>query len=142
MSSRAAKVRAVFTAVGVVLGVALLFAVAILVLGGIFGYVGGTLFGGGGDDSSVQGPEIEIETAVEGDSVTIRHAGGDQVRADRLRFEVNGEDRGTWADHAGADVDTVQQGESVQLPGVSSGDELVVRWERETMTRELHRETL
>lgn len=141
MSSRAAKVRAVFTAIGVVLGVALLLAVVILVLGGIFGYVSGTLFGGG-DETSVQGPEIEIETDVTDDSVTVRHAGGDQVSAAELRFEVDGDDRGTWADHAEGDTDMVSEGASVQIAGVSAGDELVVRWERDTMARVLHRETL
>lgn len=141
MSSRAAKVRAVFTAVGVVLGVALLLALVILVLASIVSFVGGTVFGGG-EDAPAQGPDVEIETTVEDDAVTVRHAGGDRVSADAITFELDGEDRGTWSDHAGNGADTVSEGDSIRIPGVSSGDELVVRWERETESRVLYRETL
>lgn len=141
MSSRSARIRAALTAIGVVLGVALLLGLVVLALGTTVGFVGGILFGGDGG-STVQGPNVEIDARVEDQSAVVTHSGGESADPAELAFEVNGDDRGTWADHAGSDADRVIEGDTVRIDGVAAGDELVVRWVGESGTKVLYDETL
>ncbi|WP_247728566.1 type IV pilin [Halovivax limisalsi] len=124
MSSRLARVRAALVAIGVVLAVAVVFTVFIVALGGGVGFVWGTIFGGGGAGQA--GPTIEFATTLEGDQLTIRHAGGNTVDPADVVLQVDGERRGTWADHG--DSSTVAEGSSITLDGVASGDRLRITW--------------
>ncbi|AGB16051.1 hypothetical protein Halru_1441 [Halovivax ruber XH-70] len=127
MASRAAKMRAALTAIGVVLGITVLLVVVFFILAMGVNLVG-SVFVGGGDGGTTEAPDIEFETTLENESVVVRHAGGPTVNASTITFELNGDGRGTWKAQSQGEADQVSEGDTVRLDGVSTGDELAIRW--------------
>ncbi|WP_276271656.1 type IV pilin [Haloarcula litorea] len=108
--------------VAVVVGGVVLLALAVIVAAVVGSFVLGV-----GDASSETTPRVQFEVTTGEGTVTITHAGGDSVDADRLVLSVNEERRGTWGElsDGGAGVEV---GDSVELDGVAAGDTVRVRW--------------
>lgn len=119
-------VKSAVTALSVVLVLAvvllLLVATFIVGIGTIVGYVG-NMAGpqSGGAPSATFGVG-----GIDGEA-TVVHEGGDQFPADELLITVDGDERGTWADHDGTG-ETVTEGDSIAIDDVHDGDEVVILW--------------
>ena len=127
MASRAAKVRAGLTAIGVVLGITFLIVVAFFVIAMGVNIVGNALVGGD-DTGTAEAPDIEFETTLENETVVVRHAGGPATDASAIAFALNGDDRGTWEDQSTNETGEIDDGDTVTLYGVTPDDELAIRW--------------
>ncbi|WP_254862765.1 hypothetical protein [Halovivax gelatinilyticus] len=124
MSSRLARIRAAATALGVVLTIAFVVFSVIAIAGLTVGYVWGTVFSGG--DSGPETPTIEFETAYDDGEVLLTHAGGDEADPTNVVIEIDGTNRGTWADFG--DEATVTEGESIVVDDVERGESLTIWW--------------
>ena len=138
MSSRLARLRAAGTALGVVIAIAVALFLVIAIAALSVGYVWGTVFTG--NDTGTDPPTVEFETTLEGETLTIEHAGGDTLDPAEVVITIDGTDRGTWAEYGGSG--TVAEGSAIDVDGVESGDELEIRWVSGAEAGMLYQETI
>ena len=138
MSTRLARLRAGGTALGVVIAIAVVLFLAIAIAALTVGYVWGTVFVD--DASGPDPPTVEFDTALEDETLTIEHAGGDTLDPAEVVITIDGTDRGTWAEYGGSG--TVAEGSVIEVDAVETGDDLEIRWVSGAEAGILYEETI
>ena len=126
MRDLVSSVKSALTALSAVLVVAvvlfLLVATLLVGIGTIVGHVGNLAGSSSGD-----APSAEFGVGAIDGEATVVHDGGDEFPADELLIRVDGEDRGTWAEHDGAG-EIVTEGDAITIDDVHEGEEVAVLW--------------
>jgi FlaG/FlaF family flagellin (archaellin) len=76
-------------------------------------------------DAGVAAPQASMAFDAGDEAVTVTHAGGDTLAADRVTVQVTDDDEvvrlATWRELAGGRPGTVEVGDSIELQGVAPG---------------------
>jgi len=121
--------------IALVVVVGMVFLLVAAVIGAAI--VGSFVLGVGEEASSTE-PAVSFEFETTDGGVEITHAGGDSVPASDLRIEVDGEDRGTWADLRDSSG-RVEAEDSIAVSDVSADQTVTVVWESDGESAEIAR---
>lgn len=140
MGDRLATARAGFTALGVVLLVAISFFLVVAIVAFGIGTIWGAVFGGGSPaDAGAQSPTFNL-THDDG-AVTVSYEAGEPLAAEEVFVVVDGDHRGSWAEHD-PDGEAIEPGDAITIDDVQEGDEVLLQAVGDDEVTDLHRETV